>query len=156
MKLVHLMDCHIDLKPLVNVGRGPYGTRMIADVVGGSVEGPRLRGSYLASGADWLLVDEEGMGHLDVRCTVETHDGAFIYIQYYGVLELNEKVAAVLASGSGLVDYGEMRFITQPRFETGDDRYKWLNSVVAIAEGRFLANAVEYRVYQALNDGVRT
>ncbi len=151
MKLEHLIDCHLDLKPIVSVGSGPYGTRMIADVVGGSAEGPRLRGSYLASGADWLLVDDAGMGHLDVRCTLETHDGALIYIQYFGILELNEKVAEVLTSGSGVVDYGETNFITQPRFETGDDRYKWLNSVVAVAEGRLLANAVEYRVYQALS-----
>lgn len=149
MKLEHLIDCHIDLKPIVSVGLGPYGTRMIADVVGGKAEGARLRGSYLASGADWLLVDEAGIGHLDVRCTLETHDGALIYIQYYGVLELNDKVAAVMASGTGVVDYGETHFVTQPRFETGDDRYRWINSVVAVAEGRLLANAVEYRIYQA-------
>ena len=38
--------------------------------------------------------------------------------------------------------------MTQPRFETGDPNYAWLNSVVAVAEGRALPSAVEYRVYQ--------
>ena len=37
-------------------------------------------------------------------------------------------------------------------FETGDERYAWLNSVVAVAEGRVLPNAVEYRVYACAND----
>jgi hypothetical protein len=39
----------------------------------------------------------------------------------------------------------------QPRFETGDPRYAWLNRVVAVAEGRVLPNAVEYRVYELVN-----
>ena len=42
--------------------------------------------------------------------------------------------------------------MTQPRFETGDRRYEWINLIVAVAEGRVLQNAVEYRVYQVVND----
>jgi hypothetical protein len=42
--------------------------------------------------------------------------------------------------------------MTQPRFETGDSRYAWLNSVVAVAEGRVLPNAVEYRVFQVVHE----
>jgi hypothetical protein len=42
--------------------------------------------------------------------------------------------------------------MTQPRFETGHPDYAWLNSAVGVAEGRVLPNAVEYRVYQVVND----
>jgi hypothetical protein len=42
--------------------------------------------------------------------------------------------------------------MTQQRFETGDPRYAWLNSAVCVAEGRILPNAVEYRVFQVVND----
>jgi hypothetical protein len=42
--------------------------------------------------------------------------------------------------------------MTQPRFETGDPRYAWMNSIVAVAEGRVLPGAVEYRVFQVVND----
>ena len=48
-------------------------------------------------------------------------------------------------------DYGDTYFMTQPRFETGDPRYQWLNRIVAVAEGRVLPNAVEYHVYQLVN-----
>jgi hypothetical protein len=151
VKLEHLMDYHVDLKPPVAVGRGPLGTRTIFDVVGGHAEGPRLRGTFLASGADWILVDEGGVGRLDVRGTLATDDGAHVYIQYHGVLEMNEKVLGALSKGEP-TDYGDSYFMTQPRFETGDERYAWLNKLVTVAEGRVLPNAVEYRVYALVND----
>jgi hypothetical protein len=42
--------------------------------------------------------------------------------------------------------------MTSPRFETGDPRYEWINRLVTVAEGRMLPNAVEYRVFQVVND----
>ncbi len=49
------------------------------------------------------------------------------------------------------LQYGDTYFMTQPRFETGDPRYQWINRIVAVAEGRVLPNAVEYHVYQLVN-----
>jgi hypothetical protein len=149
MKLELLFEMHADLKPPALVGPGPSGTRMIFDVTGGSFAGPRLRGRLLASGGDWLLVRPDGHGLLDVRATLATDDGAFVYAQYHGVLEMTAPVQARIASG-GSTEFGEVYFATQPRFETGDPRYAWLNAVVAVGEGRLLPNAVEYRVYHAL------
>ena len=151
-KLEYLMTYRGDLKPPVNVGAGPAGSRQIFDVTGGSLEGPRLKGRLLPSGADWMLIGPDGVGRLDVRGTFETDDGAHIYVQYHGILMLNDKVAQALAGG-GELEYGDTYFFTAPRFETGDERYAWLNSMVTIGEGRLLPNAVEYRVYQVLNDG---
>jgi hypothetical protein len=150
VKLEPLMEYHADLAPGVAVGPGPYGQRLIVDVTGGHFEGPRLRGRLLPSGGDWLLIRADGMGLLDVRATFETEDGAFVYLSYHGILEWNERVQAALAAG-GSTEYGDVHFMTQPRFETGDPRYAWLNSVVALAEGRLRPNAVEYRVYHAVH-----
>jgi hypothetical protein len=150
-KLEYLMTYRADLKPPVDVGTGPSGTRQIFDVTGGSFEGPQLKGKILSSGADWLLLGADGIGRLDVRATFETHDGAHIYMQYYGVIAMDAKIVEALAAGRE-TQYGDTYFMTQPRFETGDPRYAWLNSVVAVAEGRALPSAVEYRVYQVKND----
>ncbi len=151
MRLEYLMSYRASLKDPVNVGAGPVGTRMIFDVIDGEFEGPRLKGHFLQSGADWLLLDDNGVGRLDVRGTLETDDGALIYMQYFGVLVMNEKVMAALGGG-GETDFGDTEFFTQPRFETGDSRYDWLNRVVAVSEGRVLSGAVEYRVFELLND----
>jgi hypothetical protein len=150
MKLEPLMTLHADLRMPVDVGTGPRGLRTIFDVAGGTFEGARLRGKVLPSGGDWLLIDAEGVGRLDVRATLETEDGARIYVQYPGVLVMNEKVGAAMA-GSGETEFGDTYFMTQPRFETGDSRYAWLNRVVAVAEGRVLPSAVAYRVFKLVN-----
>jgi hypothetical protein len=149
MRLELLYEMHADLKAPIPVGPGPYGVRTIFDVTGGSLAGPRLRGRILPSGADWLLMRPDGYGLLDVRAALETDDGAFVYAQYHGILELSPAVQARIAAG-GSTDFGELYFVTQPRFETGDPRYAWLNAVAAVGEGRLLPSAVEYRVYHAL------
>ena len=150
MKLEPLFEMRADLETGVPVGSGPYGTRSIVGVTGGSIEGPRLRGQLLAGGGDWLLIRPDGKSALlDVRATARTHDGAFLYLQYYGVIEITPNVQAALASGSASTEYGEHYFVTQPRFETGDPRYAWLNDVMAVGEGRLRPNAVEYRIYHA-------
>lgn len=149
MKLDYLMTYRAELRPAVDVGQGPLGARQIYDVTGGTFEGPKLRGTILPSGADWLLASPDGIGRLDVRATFATDDGAHIYLQYFGVLDL-APVAEKLARGEA-IEFGETYFMTTPRFETGDARYAWLNRVVAVAEGRGGYDWVEYRVYQLVN-----
>lgn len=150
MKLEHIMTYHADLKPPQEVGPGPIGTRRIFDVTGGTFEGPKLRGKILPSGGDWLLTGPDGVGRLDVRATFETDDGALVYMQYFGVIVVAGAGAEKAARGEA-TEYGDVYFMTQPRFETGDPRYAWLSSVVAVGEGRFGPNWVEYRVFQAVN-----
>lgn len=150
MKLEPLMNYDAVLKPPCMVGAGPYGTRAIVEVTGGTFEGPRLKGKLLTGGGDWLLIDAAAIGHLDVRATLETHDGALIYLQYFGRIEVTEAVNNAL-QGQGQTEFGESHFFTQPRFETGDARYQWLNRVVAVARGRVRPNRVEYQVMQCVN-----
>ena len=152
-KLEHIVTFRADLGDAIDIGASPAaaGVRQIFDIAGGSFEGPRMKGSVLASGADWLLMGSDGVGRLDVRATLKTDDGANIYVQYFGVVHLTEKVMASLAS-EGAIDFGDTYFFTTPRFETGDERYAWLNKIVAVGQGRMLPNAVEYRVFEVQND----
>lgn len=137
-----------DLKPPVEVGRGPYGTRMFFEVTGGTVEGERISGTIGTGGGDWALVDEQGIAHLDVRAQIFTGDGAVIYVSYHGYLELNEKVQGAIG-GQDATDWGDQYFRTAPRLETGDERYAWVNRTLFVAEGRAHPGPrVEYRVYR--------
>jgi len=149
VKLKPLMTMYATLRQTVSVGEGPYGNRMIADISGGTFEGEKLKGEVLVSGADWVTVDADGVGRLDVRATLRTDDGANLYLQYFGVLLFNDKTNDSLA-GKKDADFGDTYFITQPRFETGDERYKWLNRIVVVAEGRALKSAVEYQMFEVV------
>ncbi len=146
MELVHEMTYHAMLRAPIAVGDGPFGTRLCFEVIEGKVEGPRIRGEFRGAGGDWLLVGPDGFGRIDVRAQIETHDGAFIYLHYAGVLEMNAAIQHALATATG-TEYGDQYFRTSPRFETGDERYAWLNRAVFVGEGRVLPGfGVEYRV----------
>jgi len=146
-KLELLCEYYATLKPPVVVGSGPYGMRQIFDVTGGEVTGERLRGRILPSGADWILVGADGVGRLDVRATIETHDGANVYVSYTGVLHMTDAVTRAV-SGGGFTEFGETYFYVSPRFETGDPRYAWLNGIFVVSQGRVGPLRVEYRVFE--------
>ncbi len=39
------------------------------------------------------MIGADGIGRLDVRAAIETHDGANIYVSYTGVLHMTENAA---------------------------------------------------------------
>ena len=131
------------------VGAGPQGQRTVANLEGGTVSGPKLTGKFLQSGADWVRVRPDGVFQLDVRATVETDDGAVIYVRYEGFIRGEAEVMGRLLAGEA-VDPGEYYMRTSPFFETGDERYAWLNSVVAVGVGSLDAanGVVRYEVYE--------
>jgi len=147
MKLVQECVVRATLKAPVPVGTGPIGTRMYYEIDAGEVIGDRLRGKVL-SGGEWALIGPDGFLRVDVRVQIETHDGAFLYVQYLGLLETNEAVQSALANGTG-TDYGDQYFYTNPRMETGDPRYAWVNTTFFIGEGRIIPGpGVEYRIWR--------
>jgi Protein of unknown function (DUF3237) len=91
IELVPLCTLQVQLKPPIDVGAGPHGTRLIFEVASAQVKGDRLSGEMLGSaGADWLLVGPEGTGTLDVRFAFRTDDGATIFGQYHGRSDVSQ------------------------------------------------------------------
>lgn len=151
MNLEYELSYRATLKAPLAVGPGPYGTRLVVEVIEGSFEGKRLRGKLLSGGGDWLLAGADGFGRLDVRAQMVTEDGAAIYVSYFGLLEMNAKVQQTLGDPKNATDYGDHYFRSAPRFETGDPRYAWLNQSLLLGEGHILpGRTVEYRVYRVL------
>jgi len=129
-----------------DLGPTPNGRRRIVQVTGGSFEGPRLRGRVLPIGGDWLLERPDGARRLDVRITLETHDGHPIYAQYGGIFHAAAAVMERFGRGE-TVEETEYYFRTAPIFETASEKYDWLNRVVAVGIGRRTPGRVGYSVY---------
>jgi hypothetical protein len=122
--LIPLATLKVQLKPPITIEGGPTGTRMIFEVVSADVEGERLRGQLKgAAAADWLLIGPHGTAMLDVRVTLETDDGADIYLHYHGRSDVSAGIRFPLT------------IYVAPLFETGDPRYAWLNRVQAVGKG---------------------
>jgi hypothetical protein len=148
MELVHEFSFTAALNEAVPVGTGPFGSRRIREVLSGEVTGDRIHGTVGSGGADWVLVGLDGYGRLDVRLTLHTHDGAHIYVQYFGVIEYTEAALAANA-GERSSEWDEHYFRTSPRLETGDPRYEWVNRTVFVARGRLHPGpVVEYQVFR--------
>ena len=142
MQIEPLMKIRIQIGTPIAIGDMGRGSRSIGVVAGGTFEGDQLCGRIVPPGADWVVVGSDGIGEIDVRLALTTDDDANIYVRYTGVLRLDE----VLLSG-GETQFGDSYFVTQVRFETGAEKYAWLNQVVAIAEGRVIEGGVEYQVF---------
>jgi hypothetical protein len=149
MELVHEMTLRCVLGGgVVTPGPGPLGMRVVASLSGGTVTGERISGTMQGAGADWLLIGPDGYGRVDVRGQIVTDDGAAIYVQYLGLLEMNKAVGRASVDPTAETTYDDQYFRITPRFETGDERYAWLNTSMFVAEGRIATDGVEYQVYR--------
>lgn len=137
------------LAPAVSLGETPSGTRKIVNVTGGTFKGDRLEGAVLPGGGDWALTRADGVLLLDVRLTLQTNDGALIYCRYEGMRHGPAEVMARLAAGEK-VDPAQMYFRIQPRFETADLRYAWLNRILAVGMGERLPEGPRYHIHEIL------
>jgi hypothetical protein len=121
------------------IGTIAQGTRSIG-YVNGRFEGPGIKGTIKA--CDWFLTRSDGIGEADVRGTMQTDDGALIYMRYNGLLDFRHTAGATPTSGATQVR-------TAVRFETGAQRYQELNCVQAIGIGEisFDTGTIKYNIY---------
>jgi hypothetical protein len=143
------MTLEVVVPPPQKVGAVPHGMRAIAPITGGTFEGPRLRGKVLPGGGDWTLLRTDGVLELDLRLTLETDDGALIYLASFGLRHGPPEVLAALGRGEP-VDPSRYYFRTAPRFETSAPQYAFLNRLVAIAVGDRRASGPIYSIFEIL------
>jgi hypothetical protein len=135
LDLVPLGTMTATLRAPLTLAKTPVGDRMIFEVESGAITGDRLRGVLKGqSAADWLTVGPDGTGTLDVRAVLETHDGALVFLHYHGRTDLSRGPGAPLYA--------------TPRFETGDDRYRWLNPLQAVGKGTMTGRTLTYSLYE--------
>ena len=144
-----LLKAEITLAPPLEVGDTPVGRRRIIEITGGRFSGERLSGKVLPGGADWQVIRTDGVAYLDTRYTLQTNDGALIYVRNVGYRHGPAEVMERLRDGEA-VDPALYYMRTTPWYETGDARYAWLNRIVCVATGARRAAAVELDVFEVL------
>jgi hypothetical protein len=144
VELEHAFDYRVQLAPPVQIGAG----RLFYEALGGEVSGPAVNGEVLRGGGDWALVGGDGWVRLDVRGQVRTDDGAFLYISYPGLVEVNDAMQRALAAG-GDTGFDDQYFRITPRIETGDERYRWMTHSLFVGRGRTTSGpGVAYEVFR--------
>ena len=121
--------------PRVTVPDGPNGTRVIVTVTAAELRGPRIDAELVPATAagDWLTIRPNGTPELDVRLCLRTGDGADVFVHYTGLIRDN-------ADGTSGIR-------VTPRFQTGDERYGWLNDTFCVGIGERTDDGVRYEIY---------
>jgi hypothetical protein len=141
------MRVEVTLEPIRDLGDTPYGRRRIIGITGGRFSGAKLSGKVLPGGADWQVIRGDGVAELDARYTLETTDGALIYVSNRGLRHGPAAVIERMARGEA-VDPALYYMRTSPRLETAAPQYAWLNRCVCVASGARRAASVELDFYE--------
>jgi hypothetical protein len=134
--------------PLPPTDGSPRGTRQYWEMSSGTLKGERINAAIVMPGGDWYSAGADGFGRPDVRVQLKTDDGAIVLLHYTGLVEVTKAFADAAQSGkaTGWADQ-YMRMVMT--FDTGAERYAWLNRSLFIAEGRLAGESeIEYRIYR--------
>ena len=146
-ELAPLLQIRVALEAIRDLGDTPVGRRRIIGITGGTFSGARLSGRVLPGGADWQVIRADGTAWLDARYTLETADGALIYVNNLGYRHGPKAVVERLARGED-VDPALYYMRTTPWFETSAPAYAWLNRIVCVGTGARRADCVELEFFE--------
>jgi hypothetical protein len=140
IELIPLCTAIVEVEPTLPVGAGPAGARSVSAISAVTIVGERLKATLAGpAAADWMA-RAGAIGIIDVRMTVRTDDGALIYITYGGRLDLSNPAQGITA-------------YVAPLFETGDERYAWLNKIQGVGKAKLTlkqggAARLDYEFYE--------
>jgi hypothetical protein len=141
------LTLRVQVGPPVELGNVPRGRRRIIPILGGTFEGPNIRGKVLSGGADWQIVRADGLAELDTRYTLQTETGSLIYIQNAGIRHAPPDVTRKLLAGEA-VDPSLVYFRTVPVFETSAPELEWLARSIFVGTGERYPSEVVIRVWK--------
>ena len=132
-----VFETDLTLGEIHEVGRTQYGDRLLIDVAGGALKGPKIEGNFLKGGLELQLSLANGAQEVEGVHILRTNDGAAIYLRTCGT-----------APGAG----NDTRFTAD--FEAGNSgRYAWLNTATLVGTRTFdrTAKKLHYALYQLDN-----
>lgn len=130
VEFLYRMVVHCDHP--IEVGDAGKGMKRIIPITGGRFEGPLMSGIVLPLGADWNSTNPTNRGEkaVDTRYALKTNDGAIISLYTHGLSKRSEELVRKREEGKP-IDPADYYFRQHLFFETGHNRYQWLNSLVA-------------------------
>ncbi len=146
-KLTLAMTLRVQVGAPMELGEVPRGRRRIIPILGGTFEGPNIRGKVLPGGADWQIVRADGLAELDTRYALQTEQGSLVYIQNAGMRHAPPEVTKKLLAGEA-VDPGQVYFKTVPTFETSATDLQWLTRAIFVGTGERYPTEVVIRVWR--------
>ena len=144
--LEYAFSATITLAAPVEMGEADGGRKRFIAITGGTVDGPMLKGTVLAGGGDWQVIEPGGLTRVDARYFLQASDGTVIDIANPGVRVAEPAVIEKLAKGEN-VDPSAYYFRTTPRFIVSAGSHEWLRRSAFVARGIRRPDRVEIDFY---------
>lgn len=148
-ELRHVCDIDVDVGPIRDLGAMPYGRRRIVQILGGTVQGPRLQADIVPGGADWQYLRSDGILELVARYSLLTRDGVEIAVTNRGLRRASPEIMERMSRGEP-VDPALVYFRTVPAFEAPAGAYAWLNASIFVATAARLPDKVRITVLEVM------
>jgi hypothetical protein len=145
--LAFAFELRVTVGAPVMIGQVPRGQRRIVSILGGTFEGPNIKGKVVPGGADWQIIRPDGFSELDTRYMLETDKGQLIYVQNAGIRHAEPAVMERLLKGE-TVDPKLVYFRTIPAFETSAPDLQWLTRSLFIGTGERYPTEVVVRFWR--------
>lgn len=125
-RLEFVVELKVKCEGAYQVGQTSHGNRFIIPIVGGTFEGPRLKGTILPGGADYQLQSPAlGRTELEAIYSIRTDDGVNIHVRNRGLI----------CTGKDADGKPQFYFRTAPQFEAPmDSKYAWLNNAIYVCQ----------------------
>ncbi|MBV8952058.1 MAG: DUF3237 domain-containing protein [Actinobacteria bacterium] len=125
-----------DPEGLFVLGTTSAGRRIIQEFRSVRLDGGRVRGTMIGkSGADWLAIDADNNVTIDIKVLLETDDGARVFVTLDGRAYWPQLGAGPIYS--------------TVRFESGDERYQWVNRLRLVSKGNVTeGRAVAHEIFE--------
>lgn len=146
-QLEFVLELKVSIGPLLDLGGGLCHTRRTVPVTGGTFSGPLLAGRILPGGADWQIIEADGLTRVDARYVLETSDGARIEVRNRGLRHGTSDMMDRIVAGE-VVAANEYYFRTSPQFYPPAGRYDWLRRTVFVGVGERYADLVLVGVWK--------
>ena len=123
----------------MEVGPSKFGSRRVVNLLGGTFEGPKLKGEVLVGGTSMYLARADGSTVVDAQYVLKTDDGVVILTRNEGLIVPGPE--------------GEPPYIrTTASFEAPEGKYDWLNKAlfIGVAYPNPAAQTSNLRIYKIL------
>jgi hypothetical protein len=147
-ELSFAFEFRVDVGPIVSIDDTEGAERGFTPIIGGTVEGPRLRGTVLPGGGDWWVRRSPDTIALEAHYLVQAEDGAAIDVVNRGYYrtETPELLEHLMEKGEK-VDPARLYYRTSPVFRAGHPAHEWLAENVFVGMAREEAGQVCIRFY---------
>ena len=131
-QLEYVVELKVKCEGAYQVGQTSHGNRFIIPIVGGTFEGPKMKGTILSGGADYQLQDNaHGRTEVEAIYSIKTDDGVNIHVRNKGLICTSKD-----ENGNP-----QFYFRTTPQFEAPfDSKYAWLNNAIFVCQPAFGGN----------------